>query len=253
GAWWGQWSKREPLAEAFEAAAAALVPIAGSGYPAAIRSTLSVRNELLRKHLGNVEAAVREALDKEAEFAAEARCFLLVLVPDVGIPAAVAYSLWRQLRVACLLASLHGHDLRSPAVQARVLCAACGAQALWGQVARRVPGARALGALPVVGVVLALGQIRDMGADGMVREFQGGRAYLPPSAYSAELDPEPSLEGLLDLVREVGGQTLAQVADRGAALARSASAGAQDLGGPGARSCEDLWGHALRLAGVRVP
>ncbi|CAK0869750.1 unnamed protein product, partial [Prorocentrum cordatum] len=127
------------------------------------------------------------------------------------------------------------------------------AEALWGQVARRVPGARALGALPVVGVVLALGQIRDMGADGMVREFQGGRAYLPPSAYSAELDPEPSLEGLLDLVREVGGQTLAQVADRGAALARSASAGAQDLGGPGARSCEDLWGHALRLAGVRVP
>jgi len=221
--------------QTFEVAAAALVPIAANGYPRALRSTLAIRNEMLRKHRGDPFAAVSEVMAQDENLVEEAKEFLLVLVPYVGIPAGAVYPLWKQLRRACLVAALFGHDLQDPGVQTRILYAVAGtragaslakaglqkaAEVLWQIFARKAGLSKVAKMVPVGKVLTAFAELEGKSNQCMVEEFEGGGADVAEAAYGAVLDAEPTSADFVDLLREVGEQSLGQVVARGLEVAQ---------------------------------
>eukprot|EP00931_Biecheleriopsis_adriatica_P060719 TRINITY_DN36476_c0_g2_i1.p1 TRINITY_DN36476_c0_g2~~TRINITY_DN36476_c0_g2_i1.p1 ORF type:complete len:263 (-),score=51.27 TRINITY_DN36476_c0_g2_i1:78-830(-) len=203
--------------ESFLRTVQALILIAANGYPRAIQSTFARRNRLLRQHSGHAEAAAEQVLDDEEGYAEEVKEYLLRLLPYIGVPATLIYPLWKQLRKTCLVASLFGHDLRHEAVRVQVLLASAGLQALpeleqaaekaaerlWQKVA-----GRAAKLVPVASAVLALADLQSHAASLLLQHFRDGPGVLE---YDAELDPEPALQDFLQLLRDVGQQSLEAV------------------------------------------
>merc|ERR1712194_243454 len=174
---------------------------------------------------------------------------------EYGIPATIVNALWSQLRTACLVAALHGHDLRDPDVQVRVLHAAAGSkvgaslaraglikatEVLWEKVAARAGLQSIARMVPATAMVLAMADIQDRGSQGMIEEFREGRKYLLESHYRPVLDAEPSLMDFMDLIREIGAQSLTQAIAKGSELTQNAEEQAQCI----ATSAEI---HASRL------
>jgi len=227
---------------AFENTISSLVLVAGNGYPRALRSTLAIRNELLRRHHGDVEAAAQEVVNDSPTFIAEARQYLMVLVPEIGIPAMIVIALWSQLRKACLVAALFGHDLTNPDVQVRILYASAGSKVgasiakaglvkatefLWAKVVAKAGLGSMAHMVPATAIVLALADIQDRVDQGVIEEFREGRRYLLESHYRPVLDAEPSFLDFMDLIREIGTQSLSETIAKGTELAQNAEVQAQ--------------------------
>merc|ERR1712060_283199 len=105
--------------------------------------------------------------------------------------------------------------------------------------------------IPATTIVLALADLQDRGSQGMIEEFRRDRRYLLASDYSAALDPEPSAIDFLNLVREIGAQTLTQAIAKGAEMAQAAEeqahnlattaeTNANNLRDVGKRTCDDF-------------
>lgn len=258
---------KEFTQENFQLLVKELVLVAINGYPRALRSTSSKRNELLRHSTGDGAAAVEKVASMSKSFKEEASEFLIGLVPVVGAPTSVLLPLWSQLRRTCLIAGLFGHDLQSEAVQTRVLQLAAGmragvsaagtgievgVQALWRAVAGK------LKVVPVGTVAKALVDLDGRGQSLITEEFRADAVPVPWEVYVLELDPEPTLRDLSELLKDVGAQTLEQATRAGKAAAARlqseelhvrARAVAGRAAGAGAAAATTAAGHAQQLAG----
>ncbi|CAE7385978.1 unnamed protein product [Symbiodinium pilosum] len=179
-------------------------------------AALVTRNAALRCHGGDAEKAATDAFAEDSTEELQER--LLRLVPVVGLPASVLYPLWRLLRRTCLVASLFGHDLQQEAVLAQVLAAAGGlgsvpaaerrvetmAKALWQQMAGRWAKA-----LPVASLITQILDLQGKGEQLVIQLFREGPGVQD---FSRELDAEPTLADVLQLLRDTGRQTLAAAA-----------------------------------------
>lgn len=91
---------------------------------------LHIRNLLLCEFQGDQEAAACAAFERSHCLFRKLKVKLLPFLPIVGTPMGHGISLWYQLREIALIASIHGHDLQDPAVQAKVLSALIGGDLL---------------------------------------------------------------------------------------------------------------------------
>merc|ERR1712039_43872 len=98
---------------------------------------------------------------------------------------------------------------------------------LWAKVVAKAGSGSMAHMVPATAIVLALADIQDRGDQGMIEEFREGRRYLLQSHYRAVLDAEPSLLDFMDLIREIGGQSLMQAIAKGTELAQTAELQAQ--------------------------
>merc|ERR1740123_2708452 len=188
--------------EVFVAGMKKLLNLCIQGYPKAIRSTLSRRNELLRKHEGSQELAVDEVEASAGALTEEAKTWLVGLIPYIGLPASLLLPTWKLCRRVCLLAGLYGHDLDAEETQVKIFHVFGGlravpalefaletaVQAVWkafvGPVARFVPvGALASKVANDEGhVMVALGK----------ETFSEGQQPVPEEVYRELLDAEPT-------------------------------------------------------------
>lgn len=209
--------------QAFLKVAKQLVLLAVDGYPKALQSSISKRNKLLVKTNGDPEAAIQKVLNPSMDksLQEEVKEFLLVLIPYVGVPAAIIYPLWKQLRRACVIASIYGHDLQSESVQSRILYDVAGvkagsvaaikvlekaAQGLW--VALAGPKAKII---PVGKICSSLADIEGKANKVMVDDFRQGAKEVTEEEYTAEIDEEPTLQEMAAVLKEKGQQTWDQV------------------------------------------
>mmetsp|Transcript_27774 Transcript_27774/g.82900 ORF Transcript_27774/g.82900 Transcript_27774/m.82900 type:complete len:302 (-) Transcript_27774:229-1134(-) len=215
----------------FSESVTSLVKIAANGYPKALRSTNAKRNEFLRKHNGDADAAATEVKGKGHSLRTEVKDFLFGLIPYIGLPVSVLKPLWVELRRGCLIAAIYGHDLSKEETQARVLLMLGVAQGgekmkekslelaikfLWSvlckkcglSLARRIP----------VGKMASVLDFADKAKEALVNEFKPDASEVPESVYSEVLDEKPSTRDLLDLVKEGGVLSLVQARERAASL-----------------------------------
>jgi len=200
-----------------------LVVVAVDGYPKALQSSISKRNKLLIKTNGDADAAIGKVLNPSMNksFQEEVKEFLLVLIPYVGVPAAIIYPLWKQLRRACVVAALFGHDLQAESVQARIIYDVAGvkagsvaavkvlekaSQGLW--VALAGPKAKII---PVGKICSTLADIEGKANKLMVEDFKQGKRDIPPEEYNEQMEEEPTLEEIAAVLKEKGQQTMEQV------------------------------------------
>jgi len=197
-----------------------LLTLAVDGYPRAIRSTLARRNELLRWHGGDAKSSAATAVESQEEYLTEARDFLIRLIPSLGMPLTILYPLWRNVRSLLLVAGLFGHDLHDEMVQSRVICAAAGLQTapkadktleralefLWrklaGSLAKLVPASH-----------IVQTDVENKAMAFFIEHFSDGPG-ASEADYMLELDPEVSLDDFMELLREMGAQTLEQLQER---------------------------------------
>jgi len=209
----------EVLEEVFVQVVIGLLHIAIHGYPQVIRSTRGSRNELLRRHSGNADAAASEAAEGGDEYVEQAKGQLLRLLPYIGLPSSLIYPMWRELRQACLIAAVYGHDLLRQDVQARILMATAGfrglpaaeaklekaAQKLWQRIAsastRRIQVGKA---------AVQLMELAERVTDSVLQEFRSGPG-VTPEEYAKVLDPEPTPSDVARALQASGKQTLADV------------------------------------------
>jgi len=200
-----------------------LVEVAVDGYPRALQSSIAKRNKLLIKTNGDVDAAIEKILNPSMNktFQEEVKEFLLILIPYIGVPAAIIYPLWKQLRRACVVAGLFGHDLHDESVQSRIMYDVAGvkagsvagikvlekaAQGLW--VALAGPKAKII---PVGKLCSALADIEGKANKIMVEDLKQGKKEIPPEEWNMQMDEEPTINQMAEVIKEKGQQTLDQV------------------------------------------
>mmetsp|Transcript_143793 Transcript_143793/g.358424 ORF Transcript_143793/g.358424 Transcript_143793/m.358424 type:complete len:343 (-) Transcript_143793:39-1067(-) len=209
---------KEISREAFVLGIQKLLNLTIAGYPRAIRSSLSKRNELLRRFDGDQDAAVEEIKRQAASITEEAKTWVLGLVPYVGLPGAILYPTWRLLRRVCVMAGLYGHDLDLPETRAKIVHVFGGLRAVpaveyaietavqlvWtsfvGPVAAFVP----VGTL-VSKVANVEGKV--MGIVGQ-ETFSEGRQLVPEEVYMQVLDGEPTPHDFAALAKDGAEYTL---------------------------------------------
>merc|ERR1712039_660644 len=98
---------------------------------------------------------------------------------------------------------------------------------LWAKVVAKAGLGSMAKMVPATAIVLALADIQDRGDQGMIEEFLDGRRYLPESQYRPVLDAEPSLLDFIELIREIGAQSLSGTIAKGMELAQHAEVQAQ--------------------------
>mmetsp|Transcript_93404 Transcript_93404/g.166158 ORF Transcript_93404/g.166158 Transcript_93404/m.166158 type:complete len:260 (-) Transcript_93404:32-811(-) len=205
--------------ESFLFGVQALLLLAIDGYPRAIRSTRARRNELLRLYNGNARSSVEAAVDSQDDFLTEARDFLIQLVPSVGMPVSILYPLWKNLRMLLLVAGLFGHNLEGEEVKTHVICASVGLQSvpkaentiekalevLWrrlaGSIAKLVPASH---------IILQVLDLESRAITSFIDHFSDGPG-VSETEYLQELDPDVGLKEFLELLREIGAQSLEQL------------------------------------------
>lgn len=198
--------------EAFVTGLQRVLEVAISGYPKALRSTASRRNELLREFNGDQDAAVEKVSEMASDLREEGKTWVLGLVPYIGLPASILYPTWMALRRICLLAGVYGLDLESEQTQAHVLHVFAGvgsvpttewlleaaAQKVWEMFAGPVAGMLPVGAL-VSKVANVEGHVVNaVGA----KEFDEFRQEVPADVYRQMLDPEPTMKDYLELAKQ---------------------------------------------------
>lgn len=215
----------------FSESLTSLVKVAATGYPKALRSTYAKRNELLRKHKGDMEAAAAEVKGKGNSLSTEVKDMMLSLIPYVGLPVSVLKPMWRELRRGCLIAAVYGHDLSKEETQARVLMTLGVAQGgekmkekslelaikfFWSALCKKC-GFGLARKLPV-GKLVAVLDFEEKARQAMVVEFQKDQVQLDESAYVDELDPRPTNKEFLELLKDKGELSLHTVTDKATSL-----------------------------------
>eukprot|EP00929_Paragymnodinium_shiwhaense_P097105 TRINITY_DN58867_c0_g1_i1.p1 TRINITY_DN58867_c0_g1~~TRINITY_DN58867_c0_g1_i1.p1 ORF type:complete len:372 (-),score=78.82 TRINITY_DN58867_c0_g1_i1:60-1097(-) len=204
--------------EAFELGLRRLLNLAIAGYPRALRSTQSIRNELLRRHIGNQDAAVDDVKAQAADLKEEGKTWLLGVIPYVGLPASVLYPTWRALRRCCLLAGTYGLPLYEDWARAKVLHVFCGMRAVpigecalekavqmtWTMVA-----GPAAAFVPVGMLASKVANVEGhvMGVIGH-ETFTECRTVVGPEEYILELDAEPTREDYMALAKDTSAYAL---------------------------------------------
>jgi len=198
--------------EAFTKGLRRLLNLSIEGYPRALRSTMGRRNAILREHAGNQDNAVDDVKAQAGALTEEGKTWLLGVVPYVGLPAKVLYPTWRALRRCCLLAAIYGFDLNEEDTRAKILQVFCGMRAVplgefalesavqmvWTMIAGPVAGFVPVG---VLASKVANVEGHVMGVVGH-DTFTEGRRFVPPEEYEQELDPEPTRDDYLGLMKD---------------------------------------------------
>lgn len=197
---------KEITQEMFMTGVMKLLSLAVQGYPRALRSTLSRRNEMLRNCTGDQDRAVEDVKAQAAKISEEAKTWLLGAVPFIGLPTSIAYPTWKLLRRACLFAGIYGHDVDSEETRAKIVHVFGGmravpatefaiefaVQSVWasfvGPIAKVVPvGLLVSKVANIEGAVLgALGQ----------ETFSEGRRVVPEEEYNELLDAPPTFKDM---------------------------------------------------------
>eukprot|EP00928_Gymnodinium_smaydae_P006506 TRINITY_DN12310_c0_g1_i1.p1 TRINITY_DN12310_c0_g1~~TRINITY_DN12310_c0_g1_i1.p1 ORF type:complete len:343 (+),score=91.88 TRINITY_DN12310_c0_g1_i1:64-1092(+) len=202
---------KEISKEKFMVALKKVLVLAIDGYPRALRSTLSKRNELLRLHGGDQDSAAEDIKAQAADVKEETKTWLIGCVPFVGLPAKVLYPAWRALRRVALLAGTFGLDLDADVTRAKILHAFAGlrgaalgefaleaaVQLVWSTFA----GPAAF--LPVGVLASKVANVEGIVMTSVGREtFAEDRRPVTPEEYEQELDAEPTSEDYLGLCRD---------------------------------------------------
>lgn len=206
---------KEVAKENFEKGLKLLLNLAIDGHPKALRSIAAVRNKRLREFQGDQDAAAESVKENTKSWAEEGREFLLGLIPGVGLPAALIYPMWKNLRRMCLTAAIFGLNMADEKVRAKILYAFIGmssvepaemaigfaVQAVWKKLAGPVAGL-----VPVGTLVGGLANVEDtVYTHGHIKEaLSDGRRKIPESEYMQELDPEITAADYAELVKQGG-------------------------------------------------
>lgn len=188
--------------ENFTKASIVLIKLAADGFPKVLHSTIAKRNDILRRHDGDAEAAVLELNGKGSSLSSEFKDIVLNLIPYVGLPIALASPMWRNLRRCCLFAAVFGHDLQDDMVLGRVAMVTffCEANAkamengieiavrlAWLAFCSKLGYGRIVAKLPVSKVPSCLPDFEAMGKQRMLDAFKEGPT-VPRSEWEKELE-----------------------------------------------------------------
>jgi len=203
---------KEISKEAFANGIKKLLDLCIDGYPRALRSTLARRNELLRQVAGSQDEAADKIKAQAANVSEEAKSWLLGLVPYVGLPAAIIYPMWKQLRRVCLLAAVFGLSLKSEDSKARILHAFAGVRAVPAaefavesavQLVWKAFVGPIAGLVPVGTLVSKIANVEGAVVDAIGRDtFSEVRQPVTQAEYGQELDPEPTHADYIALAKE---------------------------------------------------